>query len=170
MFTVPRKRPDRSGAICLGCGGLATFLAPGRGTYGLVRSADQTVPGLWPNGCCDPVAAAEFQRSSRGRSCPPEAETGQKLPSRGRSRAAAAAATAGRCDSRSGSRGSNRRSRPGAANGSCQEGERFLQFGRADTARTQGSSRLRRAVAGGGSCPTAGQHPPRSGGCCAGAV
>ena len=96
MFTVPRKRPHRSGAICLGCGGLATFLAPGRGTYGLVRSADQTVPGLWPNGCCDPVAAAEFQRSSRGRSCPPEAGAGQELPSRGRSRAAAAAATPGR--------------------------------------------------------------------------
>ena len=56
----------------------------------------QTVPGLWPNGCCDPVAAAEFQRSSRGRSCPPEAGAGQELPSRGRSRAAAAAATPGR--------------------------------------------------------------------------
>jgi hypothetical protein len=35
-----RKRPHlRSGAICVGCGGLATFMAPGRGTYGSVWSA-----------------------------------------------------------------------------------------------------------------------------------
>ena len=48
------------------------------------------------NGSCSGFAAAEFQRSSRGRSCPPEAGAGQELPSRGRSRAAAAAATPGR--------------------------------------------------------------------------
>ena len=38
MVSSIRKRPHRSGAIFV-CGDLATFLAPGRGTYGLIPSA-----------------------------------------------------------------------------------------------------------------------------------
>ena len=51
---------------------------------------------------------------------------------------------------------------PGAA-------ERFLQIDRPVPARRPGRNRLGRAVPANGSCPTAGQEPPRSGGSCAGA-
>ena len=81
----PRQQPPR---------GRTDAAVAGR----LLPAVPASPNGSWPvaNGCCDPVVAAEFQRSSRGRSCPPEAGAGQELPSRGRSRAAAAAATPGR--------------------------------------------------------------------------
>ena len=118
----------------------------------------QTVPGLWPNGCCDPVAAAEFQG-------PPEAGA---PPSRGGSWAGAAlpeqagaarlppAATAGRRGSRSGSRGSNRRSRQDTATRLLPGGGAVpaRRGGAADAARPQGSSRLGRGRFALGCCTT----------------
>ena len=126
----------------------------------------QTVPGLCPNGCCDPVAAAEFQvllrqelpsrgrswagaalpRQELGRSCPPEAGAGQELPSRGRSWAGAALP---RQEPR-GCRSSNRRSRaapaavPGAATaGAVQEPRTAPARRRSGSCKTGGADAAR---------------------------
>jgi len=86
----------------------------------------------------------------------------------GRSRAVSAAATAWPRGSRRRLPGRNRRNGRRSV-GSCRAAERFLQIGRPVPARRPGRNRLGRAVPANGSCPTAGQEPPRSGGSCAGA-